>query len=107
MTRRPRLLVVYVRYWRTGLDDHVSWWCMNGIGVRTRRPRTCVSIAVGIVLSSVSTVLGHGTRRPRLLVVYGRFWGTRRPRILCMYGIGVRTRRTHLLVVYVRLWGTE
>ena len=31
-TRRPRLLLVYVRYWSTGLDDHVSWKCMYDIG---------------------------------------------------------------------------
>ena len=32
-----------------GLDDHVSWWCMNGIGERTRLRRFLVG-----------TVLGHG-----------------------------------------------
>ena len=89
---------MYVRYWSTGkttttlgsigtvlekgLDDHVSWWCMNGIGERTRLRRFLVG-----------TELGHGLDDH----VYR----------LCMYGIGVRTRRTHLLVVYVRLWGTE
>ena len=57
-TRRPRLLVVYVRYRGTDKkttslgsectvlgnrqDDQVSWWFMNGIGVRTRRPRILV-----------------------------------------------------------------
>ena len=33
-----------------GQDDHDPWWCMNGIGVRTRRPR--------------------------LLVLYLRYWST-------------------------------
>ena len=48
-----------------GLDDHVSWWCMNGIGERTRLRRFLVG-----------TVFGARTRRPRLSVVYVRYWGT-------------------------------
>ena len=34
-----------------GLDDHVSWFCVNSIGVRTGLPRFLVSVC---------TVLGHG-----------------------------------------------
>ena len=48
-----------------GLDDHVSWLCMNSIGVRTGLPRFLV-VYVGI---------GIRTRRPRILVVYVRYWG--------------------------------
>ena len=50
-----------------GLVQHVSWWCMYAIGVRTRRPR--------------------------LLVVYERYWG--------------KDRIPRFLVVYLRYWGTD
>ena len=46
-----------------------------------------------MALGSVCTVLGHGVED------HMSWW--------CMYGIGVRTRRPRLLVVYVRYWGTD
>ena len=33
-TRRPRLLVVYLRYWSNGLDDHDPLgMCMEQLGI--------------------------------------------------------------------------
>ena len=50
-----------------GLDDHVSWYYMYGIGERTRRSRLlvvyerywCTDYTI-TSLGSVCTVLGHG-----------------------------------------------
>ena len=78
--RRPRLLVVYVRYWsrdRTTtslgsvctvlehrLDDHICSKCMYDIGAGIDGHVSCYCMS-GI---------GAPTRRPRLLVVYELYW---------------------------------
>ena len=104
---------VYIRYWSTDQtttslggvytvleyepDDHVSWWCIYGIGVRTRRPRLLVvyirywsTDQTTTSLGGVYTVLEYGPDD------HVSWW--------CIYGIGVRTRRPRLLVVYIRYW---